>query len=143
MTGSELIAPFSLFTYGTLMLAEVMHAVCGASLPAEEAVLAGYGRYRLKDEVYPAIIAEKTASTRGLLYRGIGREMLGRLDTFEGDQYCRKEVQVILKGGCKICCFTYVLKNRYRHLLGDTPWDVDRFRARHLKAFLAGFCTRE
>lgn len=78
-------APFRLFAYGTLMLPEVMRAVCGAPFPTTKAVLVDYGRHLVKDEVFPAIIKNRGALTHGLLYRDIDRRSLERLDAFEGD----------------------------------------------------------
>ena len=72
------------------------------------------------------------------------RKALEDLDAFEGDLYCLKEVQVALTDGRTACCLTYLLKDRNRHLLSDSPWDLESFRARHLPAYLAslGAITR-
>jgi gamma-glutamylcyclotransferase (GGCT)/AIG2-like uncharacterized protein YtfP len=137
MASCDLLPPFRLFTYGTLMLPEVMGAVCGATFPSETAVLVGYGQYRLKKEVFPAIIEKSGACTDGLLYHGIGKKAFERLDIFEGDLYSRREVQVMLTEGRAVCCFTYVLKDRHRRLLYDTPWSVQLFRDMHLVDFLS------
>jgi gamma-glutamylcyclotransferase (GGCT)/AIG2-like uncharacterized protein YtfP len=137
MASCNSLPPFRLFTYGTLMVPEVMSAVCRTSFPAEKAVLAGFSRYGIKNEVFPAIIEKNGARTDGLLYRGISRKAIERLDAFEGDIYCRKEVKVTLTDGCEVCCLTYVLKDQHRHLLSGNLWNVDLFRDRHLAAYLA------
>ncbi len=136
MASRDALPPFRLFTYGTLMLPEVMTVVCGVSLQAEKAVLADYCRRLVKNEVFPAIIEKKGVNTDGLLYRGIDREILERLDAYEGEPYCRREVRVTLVDGSEVCCFTYVLKDRHRHLVGDTAWDIALFRDRHLADYL-------
>lgn len=123
------------------MLPEVMTAVCDFCFPAEKAVLAGYGRYLIKNEVFPAIVAEQGASTEGLLYRGLDRKSLDQLDAFEGKLYCRKKVAVTLADGSKAHCHTYVINGRCRHLLSDRAWDADLFRAGDLAGFLAALAT--
>ena len=61
-----------------------MTAVCGISFPSEKAFLAGYGRYLIRNEVFPAIATEKNACTEGLLYRGLNPKSIHLLDVFEG-----------------------------------------------------------
>lgn len=137
MASCDSLPPFRLFTYGTLMVPQVMSAVCGASFPAEKAVLTGYRRYGIKNKAFPAIVKENGAHTDGLLYSGISRKAIERLDAFEGDIYCRKKVKVTLTGDCAVCCLTYVLKDQHRHLLSGNPWNEDQFRDRHLAGYLA------
>lgn len=127
---------FSLFTYGSLMLPEVMIKVCGCRFSAEKATLSGYGRYLVKNEVFPAIVMEKDACTEGLLYRGIDRKSLDRLDTFEGTLYRRKQVAVTLTDGSTVDCHAYVISDCCRNLLSDRLWDAELFRVGDLASFL-------
>lgn len=132
---------FSLFAYGTLMLPEVMIAVCGSCFPSQKAVLKGYARYMTRNEVFPTMVMEKGACTEGLLYRGLDSKSIDLLDAFEGALYFRKEVDVTLADGSTVRCHAYVIKGNCRSRLSDRPWDAGLFRTRDLAGFLAAHGT--
>ncbi|MBB5185875.1 gamma-glutamylcyclotransferase (GGCT)/AIG2-like uncharacterized protein YtfP [Zhongshania antarctica] len=117
----------NVFTYGSLMCADIMATVSGVSALSESALLRNYRRYAVLDEDYPALIAEAGAETHGLLYRNISDEGLRRLDVFEGDYYQRCELVVALLDGCQVSAQTYVFRADYRHLIADWPWSFEHF----------------
>jgi gamma-glutamylcyclotransferase (GGCT)/AIG2-like uncharacterized protein YtfP len=55
----------AIFCYGTLQFPEVMEKVTGRQFPGTEAVLDNFARYRIKNAVYPGVIAEDGATTEG------------------------------------------------------------------------------
>ncbi|MDH4320134.1 MAG: gamma-glutamylcyclotransferase [Desulfobulbaceae bacterium] len=128
--------PVALFAYGTLMLPEVMTLVTGREFRAQEAVLVGFRRYRLRGEVYPGIWPEGGAETTGLLYQGLDRQALDRLDAFEGEQYRRQTVTVKASDGREWRAETYLLDQRWLAALSKEEWEPAWFLANHLEAFV-------
>jgi gamma-glutamylcyclotransferase (GGCT)/AIG2-like uncharacterized protein YtfP len=116
-----------LFTYGTLMFPEVWQAVVGRQFETTPAQLPGYQIFRVRDAVYPGIIAlypgiiavnpspsgrgqvrdfsDSRPSTLdsglspvpGLVYLDVDPESFARLDAFEGHEYIRRSVTVFCK----------------------------------------------
>jgi len=129
----------TVFCYGTLVWPEVVEAVTGQRFCCARAVLPGFVRFRLRDEVYPAVVARAGAETDGRVWLGVDTRALARLDAFEGQLYERRALPVRGDGGETFPAWTYVLHPRAHGRLSDEPWDRDAFAARHLAAFLAGF----
>lgn len=127
-----------LFTYGTLMLPEVMEIVAGARLASEAATLADFRAGPLRGVVYPGLVPEAGTTTRGVLWRGLDRARLGRIDRFEGDLYARHTLAVSVADGTPREAFVYVIRPGARDLVGAGAWDVESFRARELEAYLSG-----
>lgn len=119
----------NLFVYGTLMCADIMAEVTGRELAAgEAATLYGYCRYRVTGEDYPALVpAEAEASVAGLVFRAIPDDAWPRLDDFEGEQYERRCVRVVLADSSEIEAETYVLHPACRDQVQSQPWDFDEF----------------
>lgn len=120
------MASADLFVYGTLMVPEIMSAVCGhAGIPVA-ARLAGYRRGRMAGEVYPGIEPCPGEAVDGLLYRSLSRAELIRLDRFEGAEYERLGVRVMLDGGPHQAQ-TYVVVPPHRSAITRDPWTLDVF----------------
>lgn len=115
------------FTYGTLMCADIMAAVCGHAVRGEAATLRGYARHPVRDERYPGIRPDPRASVFGVVYRALGAEALARLDAFEGAQYQRRPVGVRLGNGEDIAAETYVFHPGLHHLLLPGDWCYEAF----------------
>ena len=127
-----------LFTYGTLMLPEVMELVGGAALRREPARLGGFRCGALRGAVYPGLVPEAGAVTRGVLWSGLDERVVARVDRFEGELYERRSTSVEREVGVACEAWVYVLRPGGRGLLLDAPWDEAGFRARHLTAYLRG-----
>ena len=126
-----------LFTYGTLMLAEVMEIVAGRHFAAQRATLAGHRRRLLRGRVYPGLLPDPGESVEGVLWEDVDPPALARIDRFEGSLYERPELRVTAASG--ECCgaFVYRLRPEHRALASDADWHEAEFRARHLLAYLA------
>jgi hypothetical protein len=61
------------------------------------------------------------------------------LDRFEGEYYRRAQVVVSAYDGRLINAQTYIFRDRYRYLLGNNEWDIDRFCNSGIKVFLAEY----
>jgi gamma-glutamylcyclotransferase (GGCT)/AIG2-like uncharacterized protein YtfP len=128
-----------LFTYGSLMIASVMHAVTGQNFQRRKASLRDYARFKLKGESYPGITYHKGAFTDGIIYLDVDALSLKRLDEFEGEVYERVSVRVETDQGESLTGETYVIKREYRKLLSSEPWDLEEFKKDHLKEFMASY----
>jgi gamma-glutamylcyclotransferase (GGCT)/AIG2-like uncharacterized protein YtfP len=128
----------NVFCYGTLEWPEVLEAVTGRHFASIPAVLPGFARFLLREQVYPAVVERAGAETDGRVWLGVDASALARLDAFEGEGqlYERRALPVRAAQG-ELLAWTYVLHPRERGRLSDEPWDRARFAARHLASFLA------
>ena len=130
----------NLFTYGTLMYEPVWQAVVGKTYQTQKGVLRGYAVYKVRQDVYPAIIkASKDDSVPGLIYYGIDETSLETLDRFEGEYYHRKTVDVAIDGSQQISCHAYVIKPAHFHILACDTWSAEWFEQHGLKKFLESY----
>ena len=126
-----------LFSYGTLMLAEVMEIVAGRRFAARPATLAGYRRRLLHGRVYPGLLPAAGESVEGVLWEGLDPPALARIDRFEDTPYERVELRVTAAPGESCAAFVYLLRPEERALASDVAWHEAEFRERHLTAYLA------
>jgi len=125
-----------LFTYGTLMLPEVMELVIGGRPHREPARLAGYRCGSLRGAVYPGLVPEADAVTPGVLWRDLDAHAVARVDRFEGALYERRTLTVEREDGTPRAACVYVIAAAHRGLVEATAWSEDDFRARHLEGYL-------
>jgi gamma-glutamylcyclotransferase (GGCT)/AIG2-like uncharacterized protein YtfP len=126
-----------LFAYGTLLLPEVMAAVAGRRLAARPALLRGFARRAVRGEVYPGLVREPGAVTRGVLYERVDPALWARLDRFEGPLYERRDVSVTQVGRARRAA-TYVVRADRLAALAEAPWDPEAFARRHAARYVAG-----
>ena len=60
------------------------------------------------------------------------------LDTFEGEYYERKEVELLVENK-KINAYTYVLKEAYYDLIDSKVWNDALFAQEGIQSFLEGY----
>ena len=125
----------NLFTYGTLMDAAIMHKVCAENFSSQAAVISGYLRKKLIDEVYPGIIAQPDASVQGRVYFDVSAQALQYLDDFEGDYYQREAVVAILDNAETVQAETYVMTAASASLLSQEDWSLEEFLQRDKPLF--------
>ncbi len=129
-----------LFTYGTLMVPEIMRHVAGCDLQGVAVTVEGYVRYGVRGEQYPGVIGSADERVEGILYRDVPTEAMRRLDLFEGEMYHRETVRVVRKSdGVAMAAEVYVFKPAYAHLLTGDPWDFQRFLKNGRKFFEDGY----
>ena len=88
-----------LFFYGTLRDHEVREAVIGdraKQLNLVDGYLIGYKLFRVKNTNYPLIVRDNSSSNKidGLVAMGLDKQVIRKLDMFEGKNYSRAEVSV-------------------------------------------------
>ncbi|WP_188860944.1 gamma-glutamylcyclotransferase family protein [Marinobacterium nitratireducens] len=126
-----------LFTYGTLMVPDVIELVLGRRAgDTARAALPDYGCYRVHERQFPAILAERGHITHGCVYLDLTPAELQRLDGYEGELYDRRRVHVQLPDGATLDVWTYVLRRQYRRLLSPEGWDFEHFVEHQLEFFL-------
>lgn len=128
-----------LFTYGTLMFPEVWQRISIEIFPGQPAVVRGYSIYRVKDAVYPGIIAgEPENEVQGMIYFDLDDDTLFELDTYESSFYERLPVKAVTPNGEELDCHAYVVPASRRDLLTSESWDAEWFRAHELDKYLNG-----
>jgi gamma-glutamylcyclotransferase (GGCT)/AIG2-like uncharacterized protein YtfP len=128
---------FNIFAYGTLMFEQVWLAVAGMLHKNKKASLIHLKRMSLRGEVYPVLIAgDKNDRVDGVLFFNINRETLAKLDTFEGPQYERREIEVITIDDKILPACTYILKKEFYHIISEKVWDPEHFEKNQLDLFL-------
>jgi gamma-glutamylcyclotransferase (GGCT)/AIG2-like uncharacterized protein YtfP len=128
-----------LFAYGSLMCEDIMRSVTGVELQHAQGVLQGYQRLELKNEHYPAIIENNGSEIDGVVYFGIPEKSMEKLDSFEGEMYQRRTIEVQLVGGNIIKVSAYVFKDEYHDRLCSKEWDFARFLDRGKEAFVGNY----
>jgi gamma-glutamylcyclotransferase (GGCT)/AIG2-like uncharacterized protein YtfP len=122
-----------LFTYGSLMLPEVLEQVTGRSFSMTPARLPGWKRCQVRGQSYPAMIPCHGQTVEGVLWLGLSDTELQLLDTFEGDEYQRVPVTVTDDEGHDYQAQTYAWAKQGGLL--DAPWDLEWFKLEGIKDF--------
>jgi len=127
----------TVFTYGTLMFDEVWLHVVGRIHPSGPALLAGHRVHKLAGQTFPAMIPARGGEVWGRLWEEVAPTDLEKLDVFESDIYQRSQVTVQKNGEKVTGCWTYLLRDDFRHLLlPGEHWAADEFRTLHLPTYL-------
>jgi len=83
--------------YGTSKAAEYpLTAAHAANLKITDAILHDYSRRRVRFADYPGMIPQNGHTVRGTYVTGLRDADIGQLDLFEGYQYRRDKVRVVL-----------------------------------------------
>ncbi|HVL77420.1 MAG TPA: gamma-glutamylcyclotransferase family protein [Noviherbaspirillum sp.] len=124
-----------IFTYGSLMFSEVWQRVVPGSHASVPARLPGYRRSAIRGVSYPGIAADDSAQVDGRLYLDVAAEDLAALDRFEGGEYARVAVSVVLEDGARFEAQAYVYL--YPDKLTGAVWDPGHFDCAHFLRFEA------
>ena len=118
----------NIFTYGSLMFDEVWRQVVTGQYHSESAVLHHHRRHALTGLSYPGVVAAPGEQVAGRLYLDVSAGDMARLDAFEGSEYRRDALQVLLASGEPASAWTYIWLDPQR--LSGQPWQSDAFRLR-------------
>ncbi|WIA13284.1 hypothetical protein OEZ85_006869 [Tetradesmus obliquus] len=127
------------FVYGTLMAPEVLKLLIKRVPESRAATLKGYARYRVKGQVFPAIIPSTSESkVKGMVLMELSRSELHILDVYESEEYYRATVEPELEDGSTTPADVYVWKDEHKGqlLLQQPDWDYSQFMQQHLPAYL-------
>ena len=123
-----------LFVYGTLRDRELLGAVLGRLPAALPARAPGFAAVHYPGRAYPALLRRPGAAAAGLLLADLTAFELDLLDAFEGDEYRRDVVPVMLEEELHEA-FAYLPAVAIR----DQPdWSLAHWQATHKPHVLAG-----
>jgi gamma-glutamylcyclotransferase (GGCT)/AIG2-like uncharacterized protein YtfP len=123
------------FVYGSLMYLPVWAQVVNGVYPCLNAVAKGFQRHAVPGETYPAMVENSSAQVQGLVWLNVLHADLKRLDEFEGPEYERREIEVVLNtSGESMRADTYIWLTP--SALTDALWSVAEFEAEGMQAFL-------
>ena len=123
------------FTYGSLMFAEVWTRVVTGRYRSIEGMLNDHARFAVTGQDYPGMVHAVGSRVTGVVHLDVDAEDLVHLDRFEGDDYRRVTVPVICADDASRSCATYLYQPVDR--LRSTPWDPSAFA---MERFLATYC---
>jgi len=130
----------NIFTYGTLMFSPVWDTVVKANCRASSAVLRGYCRRKIINDIYPvAFEGGDQDFINGIVYYDVEVEDINRLDEFEGTYYRRSLISAELKDQTPVQADVYIIKPRYQHLISSQEWNPEDFQQRCLSEFMSAF----
>jgi gamma-glutamylcyclotransferase (GGCT)/AIG2-like uncharacterized protein YtfP len=115
------------FTYGTLMFREVWKAVVGREFTSVGGVATGFANYRVRDAVFPGMLASEFDRTHGVVYLDVDHSSVARLDLFEDDFYERQTIWVECDDGHRRAADAYVVPPANQSVLTVERWDANQF----------------
>lgn len=127
-----------LFCYGTLQFPAILQQVCGHRSAGLPAVLDNHACYLVRGEVFPGLVPEQQARTRGVVYDGLCMAQLRRIDAFETGIYQRCRVVVHDDSERPLQAWAYVVHPDARVMLTDESWDRGLFEQLHMQQFMRG-----
>ncbi|WP_076592659.1 gamma-glutamylcyclotransferase family protein [Herminiimonas arsenitoxidans] len=125
-----------IFTYGSLMFPEIWQRVVRGDYRSAAATAQGYARYALADDTYPGMITRSDAAVEGVVYFDVDAEDIAALDAFEGSEYRRDSVDVVIESGEIVIACTYIFLAGHR--LSDVPWEPQAFQ---MSRFIGSYCS--
>lgn len=138
--------PRNIFTYGSLMFAEVWQDIVKLPYENQPAWLDGFRRTYILGDQYPVVLPRAgQKNLQGVVYFSVKEQDIARLDRFEGEHYYRRRVHptILVDGQTQtIEADVYVLKPKYADLATLRPWDPELFKVRHLRHFLRTYPPR-
>ena len=124
------------FVYGSLMYLPVWGQVVKGVYPCMNAVAKGFQRHAVPGETYPAMVRNEQAQVQGLVWLNVKSEDVHNLDLFEGTEYAREQIEVVLNStGETLKAETYIW--RRPEVLTEALWNVSRFEAEGMQVFLS------
>ena len=123
------------FTYGSLMFPQVWSRVVRGNYRSVQARLDGHVRLEVKGETYPGMIARPGAMVGGVLYFDVSPADIDALDAFEGSEYRRETVRVVLASGETVEAGTYLYLLPQK--LSESPWRPEGFQ---MARFIDSYC---
>jgi gamma-glutamylcyclotransferase (GGCT)/AIG2-like uncharacterized protein YtfP len=115
-----------IFTYGSLMFAQIWQRVVRGTYRSAPAVLKDHARFEVAGQTYPGMVACPGAAVRGLVYFDVDHADIALLDAFEGPAYRRDILNAELEDGSAIKINAYIHIDKSG--LSDAPWDPEQFQ---------------
>jgi gamma-glutamylcyclotransferase (GGCT)/AIG2-like uncharacterized protein YtfP len=126
----------SLFTYGTLLFPEVLHALIGRVPQSQISSVGGWRVAALKNRTYPGLVATPKAIAHGRLLTGLSGDEWRLLDNFEDRRY--ELQQMTLLDGQGGLAYVWVDDSE----ACANTWDFQNFALTHLPAYVERCAAR-
>jgi len=126
------------FTYGSLMFPDVWQRVVRGDYRSAPARLDGHARFEITGETYPGMIPHPAARVEGVLYFDVLPADVAALDAFEGSEYRRDSVRVVLASGEAVEAGTYIYLRPEK--LSGSPWLPEAFQ---MARFIGTYCREK
>ncbi|MFC7297963.1 gamma-glutamylcyclotransferase family protein [Herminiimonas aquatilis] len=124
-----------IFTYGSLMFPQIWQRVVRGNYRSAPATASGYARYALADDTYPGMIARPQTTVEGVLYFDVDAHDVAALDAFEGNEYRRDQIDVVIDSSEIVIACTYIYMAEQR--LSSLPWEPQAFQ---MSRFIGSYC---
>ena len=95
----------------------------------------GYARYALADDTYPGMLVSESATVEAVLFFDVDAQDLAALDAFEGREYRRDPINVVINYGKSVIACTYIFMAEQR--LSGLPWESQEFQ---MSRFIGAYC---
>lgn len=118
----------AVFFFGSLQDRELLEIVLArrvAGKDISDAIADGYAAYTLRDEAYPALIAETGARANGIMVDNLSETDMRRLVFFEDTEYTLAPISVTVDGHQREVQF---FRDTERALTSQEPWDFTRWQ---------------
>lgn len=122
-----------LFVYGTLRDAHLLSAVLGRTPHGLEAAAPGHAAVHYPARIYPALVRRPGSAATGIVLTDLSAFELDLLDAFEGDEYRRDVIAVIVDDELHEA-FAYLPAIP---ITGQPDWSLSVWQARHKPTVLA------
>lgn len=127
--------PGLLFVYGTLRDPDLLSGVLGRPATGLKAAAPGFAVLHYPGRIYPALLRRPGAAAAGLVLNDLSPFELDLLDAFEGDEY-RREIIPVMIGEELHEAFAYLPATP---IPADSPgWTLERWQGDHKARVLAG-----
>ena len=123
-----------LFVYGTLRDPDVLGAVLGRPATGLNAAAPGYAVVNYPGRVYPALLRRPGSAAPGLVLTHISSFEIDLLDAFEGDEYRREIIAVMIDEDLHEA-FAYLPAVA---VTGQSEWTLAAWQREHKTRVLAG-----
>jgi len=120
------------------MFPEVWQRVVRGDYRSAPARLDGHARFEITGETYPGMIASPGANVVGVLYFDVSPTDMAALDAFEGTEYRRDAVRVVLESGEAVEAGTYIYLLPQK--LSGSPWLPAAFQ---MERFIGSYCREK
>lgn len=129
---SRNVSRMNVFAYGSLMFEDIFLEVTGTSLDAIRATATGWRRFSLEQRTYPGAVPSDKHCIDGVLWLDVPERALLALDQFEGDEYVRRQIEVLDSAGHNYVAFIYQWLDLSLTL---SDWSIQEFESEHRRGF--------
>jgi gamma-glutamylcyclotransferase (GGCT)/AIG2-like uncharacterized protein YtfP len=126
----------ALFTYGTLLFPEVLHALIRRVPQSHNASARGWRVAALKNRTYPGLVPAPGEIAHGRLLTGLTKNEWHLLDNFEDRKYELR--QITLLDGQKGLAYAWVDETE----TCTNTWDIQNFALTHLPTYVTRCAAR-